>query len=220
VVRGSGSGPVHVEVIALVPRAGSDQLAGDGRRSDLSREDRMTRIAGHARVHVTGHPLVATIAVVIAVGGCSTPAVPAVSTATAPPPASPVATAAAAATPSPVSSPTPSPTVVIVKVTPIPGAPDSGTVVQLVVAHTKWVPNDIAAPAGKVWHVKVDNQDSLSKHNVTIASGPTFPERIFQTAPNFSSGTFSFDMPALPAGNYLFICTIHPETMTGTLTLK
>jgi plastocyanin len=171
-------------------------------------------------MRVSALPLVAILAAVIAVGGCSASAVPLASTTSAPSTASPVATVAAAAPPSPVSSPTPSPSVAIVKITPIKGAPDSKVVVQLVVAHTKWAPNDITAPAGKVWHVKVDNQDILSKHNVTIASGPTFPERIYQTAPNFSSGTFSFDLPALPAGRYFFICTIHPESMTGTLTIE
>jgi hypothetical protein len=33
-------------------------------------------------------------------------------------------------------------------------------------------------------------------------------------------GTYTVDIPALPAGNYLFICTIHPDAMTGTLTIK
>jgi hypothetical protein len=29
-----------------------------------------------------------------------------------------------------------------------------------------------------------------------------------------------YDIPGLPAGNYLFICTIHPESMTGTLIIE
>jgi hypothetical protein len=56
------------------------------------------------------------------------------------------------------------------------------------------------------------------KHNFTVASGPTFPERIFQV-PDVA-GTHTFDIPALPAGSYFFICTIHPESMTGTLIIK
>jgi plastocyanin len=171
-------------------------------------------------MRVTALPFVAILAAVIAVGGCSASAVPVANTTSAPPTASPVATVVATPLAPPSPAPSPSPSVAIVKITPIKGAPDSRVVVQLVVAHTKWAPNDIAAPAGKVWHIKVDNQDSLSKHNVTIASGLAFSDRIFQTAPNFSSGTFSFDMPALPAGSYLFICTIHPESMTGTLTVE
>jgi len=109
--------------------------------------------------------------------------------------------------------------VAIVKITPIPSAPDSGTVVQLVAVKTKWNPTTLTAPASKVWHVHIDNQDvSTLKHNFTVASGPTFPERIFQV-PDVA-GTHTFDIPALPAGSYFFICTIHPESMTGTLIIK
>jgi plastocyanin len=78
----------------------------------------------------------------------------------------------------------------------------------------------LTAPAGKVWHVKIDNRDGAPEHhNFAVASGRTFEERIFQS-PNFFTGTFTFDIPALPAGSYLFICTVHPGVMTGTLTIK
>ena len=77
----------------------------------------------------------------------------------------------------------------------------------------------LTAPAGKTWHVKIDNQETFLKHNFTVASGKTVAERIFQS-PNFGFGTSAFDVPALPAGTYLFVCTIHPETMTGTLTIR
>ena len=91
--------------------------------------------------------------------------------------------------------------------------------VTLVAAHVRWVPTTLAAPAGKVWHVQIDNQDGPPEHhNFVVASGKTVPERIYQSA-NFNKGTFTFDVPALPAGNYLFICTVHADVMTGTLEL-
>jgi hypothetical protein len=69
-------------------------------------------------------------------------------------------------------------------------------------------------------HIRIDNQDGPPEHhNVVVASGRTFPERIYQSA-NFNKGTFTFDVPALPAGNYLFICTVHADVMTGTLELR
>jgi plastocyanin len=93
-------------------------------------------------------------------------------------------------------------------------------VVELTAAKTSWTPKTLKAPAGKVWHVKIDDRDVAPEHhNFTVASGKTFEERIFQV-PNFFTGTHSFDIPALPAGNYLFICTIHPDAMTGQLTLE
>ncbi|MBA2721247.1 MAG: cupredoxin domain-containing protein [Chloroflexi bacterium] len=104
--------------------------------------------------------------------------------------------------------------------TPIPNAPDSKTVVTIVAARVRWVPNTLTAPAGEVWHVQIDNQDGPPEiHNFIVASGNTFPERIYQS-PNFKKGIFTFDVPALPAGNYLFICTVHPEVMTGSLELR
>lgn len=107
----------------------------------------------------------------------------------------------------------------MVKTAPIPDAPDSKVIVQLVAAHTRWTPPDLTAPAGKVWHVKIDDQDSNQHHNFTAASGRTFEERIYQVT-NFVKGRYTFDIPALPAGTYLFICTLHPESMTGKLTLE
>jgi hypothetical protein len=32
--------------------------------------------------------------------------------------------------------------------------------------------------------------------------------------------TQTLDIPALPAGTYIFICTFHPDTMTGSLAVE
>ena len=161
--------------------------------------------------------IVALATAAVGVCGCASTAAPSQGPASTLPATGSVASAAP--TPSPAPSLAPSPTATILKITPIPGAPDSKTVVQLVAVKTRWDPTSLAAPAGKVWHIKIDNQDAAPmKHNFTIASGPTFPERIFQV-PDVA-GDRTFDIPALPAGSYFFICTIHPETMTGTLTIK
>jgi plastocyanin len=161
--------------------------------------------------------MVALVTAAVGVGGCTSAAAPSQGPASTLPTASSVATAAL--TPSAAHSLAPSPTATILKITPIPDAPDSKTVVQLAAVNTRWDPTTLAAPAGKVWHIKIDNQDAAPmKHNFTIASGPTFPERIFQV-PDIA-GDRTFDIPALPAGSYSFICTIHPETMTGTLTIR
>ena len=83
----------------------------------------------------------------------------------------------------------------------------------------RWSTTTPSAPAGKVWHVKINHEDGRPEHHpIAIASGTTFAEQIYQS-PNFVMGTFTFDLPALPAGSYLFICTVHPDVMTGTLTL-
>jgi plastocyanin len=177
----------------------------------------MRMFTDRPQARFTGASLLALLTSALTVGACASPAPPSQSTTAAPSSASPHV--AAGATPSAAASPSPSPTVAIVKVTPIPGAPDSKIVVQLVAAHAKWDLSTLTAPAGKTWHVKIDNQETFLKHNFTVASGKTVAERIFQS-PNFGFGTSAFDVPALPAGTYLFVCTIHPETMTGTLTIR
>jgi hypothetical protein len=170
-------------------------------------------------MRVTALPFVAILAAVIALGGCSSPAAPAATTAAASPTTSPVATVAP--TPSAPPSPAPSPSAaIIVKILPIAGAPDSKLVLQLVAEGGKWDRYTLGAPAGKVWHIKVVSQEPIGHHNFVVASGKTFPERIYTGKNLLPMATVTYDVPGLPAGSYLFICTVHPETMTGTLTLK
>jgi hypothetical protein len=160
--------------------------------------------------------LVALLIAGLAVAACSSAAVPLASAAAVLPTASPVATAAP--TPSAPPSPAPSATVAIVKISPILGAPDSKLVLQLVAEGGKWDKYTLGAPAGKVWHIEVVSQEPIGHHNFVVASGKTFPERIYTGKNLLPMATVTYDVPGLPAG--LFICTVHPETMTGTLTLK
>jgi hypothetical protein len=162
--------------------------------------------------------LVALLIAGLAVAACSSAAVPLASAAAVLPTASPVATAPP--TPSAPPSPAPSATVAIVKISPILGAPDSKLVLQLVAEGGKWDKYTLGAPAGKVWHIKVVSQEPIGHHNFVVASGKTFEERIYTGKNLLPKATVTYDVPGLPAGSYLFICTVHPETMTGTLTLK
>jgi hypothetical protein len=174
----------------------------------------------HLWVRFAIERVVAILAAVIALGACSSAAVPAASTAAVLPVASLNATATATATASPSPAPSPSPSVAIVKITPIPGAPDSGTTLELVARGAKWDQTMMTAPAGKIWHVKVESKDTLGHHNFVVASGKTFPERIYTSKNLLPLTTVTYDIPALPAGSYLFICTVHPDSMTGKLTLE
>jgi plastocyanin len=158
-----------------------------------------------------------TLAAVAAVGilaaGC---------TGAAPEAATPAATPALAAnvepvaTPAPTAKPTPSPTAAIVVVTPVPNAEESNVVDQLESLDAKWSKTVLTAPAGKLWHVAVDATDPLGMHNFTLTSGPAVEQRLFQSR-SFGVGLHTFDLPALPAGTYTFICTLHPDTMHGTV---
>jgi hypothetical protein len=166
------------------------------------------------RIPLAVRRVLAVLTAVVALGACSSAAVPSASTAAAQP------TGTLVVAPSPSPSVTPSPTVATAKITPIPGAPDSGTVLQLVAEGGMWDKSALTAPAGKIWHIRVVSQEPIGHHNFVVASGPTFPERIY-TGKNLLPGvTLTYDVPGLPAGRYLFICTVHPETMTGSLTIE
>jgi hypothetical protein len=180
----------------------------------------VTSVAAHRPTVFAFLPALALTAALVVLSACNDAAVPSSSVAATP------SAVAVDVTPSPgpststTGSPAPLPTIAVVKVTPIPNAPDSKTVVKVVAARVRWVPTTLAAPAREVWHVQIDNQDGPPEHhNFVVASGKTFPERIYQSA-NFNKWTFTFDVSALPAGNYLFICTVHADVMTGTLELR
>ena len=89
--------------------------------------------------------------------------------------------------------------------------------VSLVASGIAWTTPDLSAAADKPFVIDFDNQDAGTPHNIQIkdAAGKVV----------FTSDTFNgvakreFQVPALAAGTYPFICTIHPN-MTGTLTVK
>lgn len=166
------------------------------------------------------HWWIGAVTAAVTAGACSqSPAGSVVATRS--PSASASAAATLSVTPSVAPTPTARPTVAIVTVTPIPDAPDSGIVLGLVAKNSRWIPNELTAPAGKIWHVALDNQDGIDGvHNFVVASGRTFAERIFTSDRVPGGSTVTIDVPGLPAGAYLFICTIHPNQMTSELTLN
>lgn len=165
-------------------------------------------LTGALPSHRPAHGVTALVAITLIVAACSAAPVP-----SSPPPT---------ATPSPSAALTPSPTASkppIVKITPIPGAPDSGVLLKIVAASNRWDTSALSAPAAKIWHLELTNQERTIPHNFTVSSGPAYEERIYGT-PNVKKGTFRYDIPALPAGSYLFMCTLHANTMTGTLAIQ
>ncbi len=165
-------------------------------------------LTGALPSHRPAHGVTALVAITLIVAACSAAPVPSI-----PPPT---------ATPSPSAALSPSPTASkppIVKITPIPGAPDSGVLLKIVAASNRWDTSALSAPAAKIWHLELTNQERTVPHNFTVSSGPAYEERIYGT-PNVKKGTFRYDIPALPAGSYLFMCTLHANTMTGTLAIQ
>ncbi len=180
----------------------------------------MTPVTAYRRPVFRFLAALALTAAILMLSACTAASLPSSSVSVGPSAVTVNRTSSPGASTSTSASPAPLPTIAVVRVTPIPNAPDSKTVIKVVAARVRWVPTTLAAPAGQVWHVQIDNQDGPPEHhNFVVASGKTVSERIYQST-NFNKGTFTFDVPALPAGTYLFICTVHPDVMTGTLELR
>ena len=77
----------------------------------------------------------------------------------------------------------------------------------------------LEVPADTPFQIVFTNNDAGIPHNVAIHEGsPTGPA--VWTGEIFNGvETRTYDVPALPAGTYGFVCTVHPN-MTGTLTAK
>jgi mono/diheme cytochrome c family protein len=73
---------------------------------------------------------------------------------------------------------------------------------------------NLQAPADAPFQIQFNNQDSGIPHNIEIkdAGGTTVFKGAIVTGPIQTT----YDVQALPAGTYSFICTVHPN-MTGTL---
>ena len=92
----------------------------------------------------------------------------------------------------------------------------SGTVLQIAALNIAFDKAELSAPADQPFQIEFANNDAGIPHNVEIkdAGGTSvFTGEIFNGVE-----TRTYDVPALPAGTYTFICTVHPN-MTGTLTV-
>ena len=87
-------------------------------------------------------------------------------------------------------------------------------------AATGFEPTTLTAPASVTFTLVFDNQDPSAPHNIVIkdASDQAIPigDTSFFTGPKERS----YAVPPLDAGDYSFVCEVHPTTMTGTLTAE
>jgi plastocyanin len=90
--------------------------------------------------------------------------------------------------------------------------------VTVTAQNVAFTTTDIEIPAGKPFKLAFDNRDSGVPHDVVIkdASGAV----LYKTEPLLTGPAVSvYDVPAIAAGQYTFVCTVHPN-MKGTVTAK
>ena len=88
-------------------------------------------------------------------------------------------------------------------------------------AATGFDTDTLVAAADEDLTVAFDNQDPGVIHNWTLHDGPD-AEAPELAASSDLTGPDSEDVPVDPLepGDYFYVCTIHPTTMTGTLTAE
>ena len=117
--------------------------------------------------------------------------------------------------------PTPAPQSAAAASTTSSGTPSSGAVLQLTASNLTFSPRTLTAPANSPVTVRVNNQDAAVLHNFAVytnsqATTKVFANTDYVTGP--ATKDYSFTTPA--AGSYFFRCDVHPDTMSGTFTVR
>jgi cytochrome c oxidase subunit II len=95
-------------------------------------------------------------------------------------------------------------------------APDA-EIVKITADQLKFSTDRLEVPAGKPFVIELENKDTI-QHNVAIyddAGTELFKGEIFA-----GPKTVKYNVPALDAGEYNFLCDVHPTTMFGTVVAK
>ncbi len=98
---------------------------------------------------------------------------------------------------------------------PTGGGEDCEVTVEIAANNTQFDIDSFEVPADTAFCIAFENQEDVP-HNVAIYDGGT---ALFQGDILDSAGSVVYEVPALPAGEYRFICDVHPQAMVGDVTV-
>src|SRR5512146_265834 len=125
------------------------------------------------------------------------------------------AIAKASATPAPAPSAAPG-----ASGQPAPsGGQASGPTLQVSAANIAFEQASLEAPANTPFAIEFENKDAGVPHNVAIHKDSPSGQEVFKGDIFNGPDKRTYSVPALPAGTYAFVCSVHPN-MSGTLTVK
>ncbi len=223
-----GPVPTAIRTMVLVKYwfPGSQTAVADPRRPDAVDSSR-TPERGYPPGLLRTHPdmrspsLVVAFLAILAVAGCAS-AKPGWTYAP-PPSASPISSGEPSASPSvdPSASasaaPSPAPSASAGPSTSASASP-AGTVLEIIAEGVAFDRAELAAPADQPFQIHFTNNDPSDAHNIAIREGPAPAPEVFKGETFKGVDERTYDVTALAAGTYRFVCTIHP-IMAGTLTV-
>jgi plastocyanin len=101
-----------------------------------------------------------------------------------------------------------------------PSASANADTVDISALGVKFEQDSVTAPAGKPFQIVFDNKDAGTPHNVSIHQGSATGTEVFTGKVFPGVATMTYDVAALPAGTYAFVCIVHPTAMFGTMTVQ
>jgi len=100
---------------------------------------------------------------------------------------------------------------------PPPSGAAAGPTIPLTAQSLKFDQSALTAPAAG-FTIHLDNKDAGIPHDVDILDGAG--KKVVDNKDFPGPDARDYPIPALPAGTYKFECSIHPQTMNGTLTVQ
>jgi plastocyanin len=101
-----------------------------------------------------------------------------------------------------------------------PGGGGQGAALDLTAKGIAFQPATLTAPADTPFTIHFTNDDPSTPHNVAIfGGGDASAPSVFQGEVITGPASADYSVDALPPGSYFFHCDVHPQQMTGTITV-